>query len=62
MLEMKKQCERCGAPLEEGANNGWICSFECTFCSACAEGALEGTCPNCKGELVKRPRRSVHEQ
>jgi hypothetical protein len=34
-----------------------ICSFECTFCRACAEGTLHGRCPNCTGELVTRPRR-----
>ena len=34
-----------------------ICSFECTFCSACAT-ELRGICPNCSGELVSRPRRS----
>jgi len=34
-----------------------ICSFECTFCAACADGALGGICPNCGGELLPRPRR-----
>jgi hypothetical protein len=34
-----------------------ICSFECTFCRACAEGRLGGRCPNCGGELVRRPLR-----
>jgi hypothetical protein len=34
-----------------------ICSFECTFCRACAEGRLGGQCPNCGGELVPRPIR-----
>jgi hypothetical protein len=32
-----------------------ICSFECTFCRACAEGVLGGRCPNCGGDLVRRP-------
>jgi len=45
VLEMKKQCERCGGSAREGTNNAWICSFECTFCSACAEGALEDNLP-----------------
>ena len=54
-LEMRAECERCGAPLaREG--EAVICSFECTFCSACGE-ALEHVCPNCGGELVPRPRR-----
>jgi hypothetical protein len=53
-LEMREACERCGAAL---APNGEarICSFECTFCPGCAETL--GTCPNCGGELVARPKR-----
>ena len=58
MLEMRSQCERCGASLGPNAENAWICSFECTFCTECVEGALRGACPNCQGELVKRPRRN----
>ena len=54
-LEMRTECERCGAVLEhDGAAR--ICSHECTFCPACA-GAMEDVCPNCGGELVARPRR-----
>jgi hypothetical protein len=54
-LEMRSACERCGAELaaDEPAT---ICSFECTFCTACAT-ELEHVCPNCGGELVARPRR-----
>jgi len=33
-----------------------ICSYECTFCTACGV-ALESVCPNCGGELVARPKR-----
>jgi hypothetical protein len=57
MLEMKKQCEACEATLQESGDNAWICSFECTFCTTCAEGRLSKICPNCEGELVRRPRR-----
>lgn len=57
MLEMKRKCERCGAPLEPSEKDAWICSFECTFCSACSEHVLGGICPNCEGELVRRPTR-----
>jgi hypothetical protein len=54
-LEMRGECERCGAALApDGA--AAICSFECTFCPACT-AELEGVCPNCGGELVARPRR-----
>jgi uncharacterized protein len=54
-LELRGECERCGAPLApEG--DAYICSYECTFCGECVQ-ALEHACPNCGGELVRRPRR-----
>jgi hypothetical protein len=34
-----------------------ICSFECTFCEACATQVLGGVCPNCGGNFVQRPIR-----
>ena len=34
-----------------------ICTFECTFCAHCADERLANVCPNCGGELVRRPRR-----
>lgn len=54
-LEMRSKCERCGAALAVDGE-ARICSFECTFCPACAD-AMAATCPNCGGELVPRPRR-----
>ena len=54
-LELRTACERCGAALDHAADAA-ICSYECTFCPACAE-AMEHVCPNCGGELVRRPRR-----
>jgi uncharacterized protein len=54
-LEMKPGCERCGAALPTEAD-ARICSYECTFCPDCTE-RLAGVCPNCGGELVRRPRR-----
>jgi hypothetical protein len=56
-LEMRTRCERCDAPLSPGGD-ARICSHECTFCPACTE-AMSGTCPNCGGELVARPRRAA---
>lgn len=54
-LEMRAACEQCGASLpHEGEAR--ICSYECTFCPPCADGMSE-TCPNCGGELVRRPKR-----
>ncbi len=54
-LIMKPKCERCGNGLaKEG--EAYICSYECTFCPDCTE-AMESLCPNCGGELLRRPRR-----
>jgi hypothetical protein len=55
-LEMRTECERCSARLEQHAS-AFICSYECTFCKACA-AATDNRCPNCGGELVVRPRRT----
>ena len=56
-LEMRSECERCGAVLEPGGE-ALICSYECTFCAACG-AAMAHVCPNCGGELVPRPRRAA---
>lgn len=56
MLRMKPSCERCGASLGL-TDQAFICSFECTYCPACAE-ELHQQCPNCQGQLVMRPSRS----
>ena len=57
MLAMKTECERCGCGLAADHDGALICSFECTFCRDCGEGALDFVCPNCRGELVVRPTR-----
>jgi len=54
-LELKGVCEKCGATLAPGGV-AYICSYECTFCASCA-GQMNFVCPNCEGELVRRPRR-----
>ena len=59
MLELRPSCECCDKLLPPEATDARICSFECTFCSVCAEGTLGGVCPNCGGELVARPRRPL---
>lgn len=56
-LEMRKICERCQAALADGGV-AYICSYECTFCRDCGD-RMERVCPNCKGELVLRPRRAA---
>ena len=58
MLEIRPYCECCGRELDPASLEARICSFECTFCAACAE-RLGGLCPNCGGELVRRPVRPV---
>ena len=53
-LEMRTACEKCGIPLG-GMSDAFICVHECTFCAACT-AVMANVCPNCGGELVKRPR------
>jgi uncharacterized protein len=57
MLQLRPNCECCDRDLEAASLEAMICSFECTFCNACARDVLQGKCPNCDGELVRRPSR-----
>jgi hypothetical protein len=57
MLELRPNCECCDRDLPADAPDARICTFECTFCATCADEVLGGTCPNCGGELVRRPIR-----
>jgi hypothetical protein len=61
MLQLRPNCECCDRDLPPDATNAMICTFECTFCSDCATGVLKGACPNCGGELVRRPRRPAEK-
>jgi uncharacterized protein len=45
MLDLRPNCECCDKDLPNGAPDALICTYECTFC------------PNCGGDLVKRPTR-----
>lgn len=54
-LEMRTTCEKCTAPLTADGE-AFFCSYECTFCADCT-AAMAAVCPNCGGELVRRPRR-----
>ena len=56
MLDLRPNCERCDKDLPPEAE-ARICSFECTFCPDCVEGALGGVCPNCGGGFEVRPVR-----
>jgi len=57
MLELRPNCECCDRDLPNGDPAALICTFECTFCVDCAETRLDNQCPNCGGDLVKRPTR-----
>ncbi|WP_291991384.1 DUF1272 domain-containing protein [Candidatus Accumulibacter sp. ACC007] len=57
MLELRPNCECCDGDLPPESLEAMICSFECTFCADCVEQRLAGRCPNCGGELVRRPIR-----
>lgn len=61
MLQLRPGCECCDRDLPPESTEARICSFECTFCSSCAESVLHGKCPNCGGELVARPRRPAEK-
>ncbi|MFM7744231.1 MAG: DUF1272 domain-containing protein [Actinomycetota bacterium] len=54
---MRAVCERCNTTLAD-AGDAVICSFECTFCTACGS-EMSHRCPNCGGELVACPRRGA---
>jgi uncharacterized protein len=59
MLQMRPGCECCDKDLPPEQLGARICSFECTFCEACATTLLNGVCPNCGGELLARPTRPL---
>lgn len=56
-LKMNNKCEKCSRELQHDSEV-YICSHECTFCPQCAD-KMNFVCPNCMGELVKRPKRGV---
>lgn len=57
MLKMEENCENCAKPLPMMSGTAYICSYECSFCAGCAEDKFNRICPNCGGDLQKRPRR-----
>jgi uncharacterized protein len=57
ILEMRNTCERCGQTLALDGS-AMICSYECTFCTACSS-EMADVCPNCSGRLVLRPPRAA---
>jgi len=61
MLSLRPNCEYCDRDLPPQAADARICSYECTFCAACAETVLHNVCPNCGGGFVPRPIRPARE-
>ena len=59
MLQMRPGCECCDRDLPADQAGAFICSFECTYCAACAGSRLAGRCPNCGGSLIARPTRGA---
>jgi uncharacterized protein len=57
MLKLRPNCECCDRDLPPDSLEAYMCTYECTFCRDCVEGKLAGVCPNCGGELLRRPRR-----
>ena len=53
---MRPGCECCDVDLPADDVGAVVCSFECTYCSGCAEH-LERVCPTCGGALMPRPTR-----
>ena len=59
-LQMKTRCKHCEAELLP-AGRAYICSYECSYCESCAEHLLY-ICPECEGEIVRRPKRSAGQE
>jgi hypothetical protein len=56
MLQIRPNCESCDDDLT-AHSAAFICTFECTFCQNCTANTHKYVCPNCRGNLVKRPIR-----
>ena len=58
-LELRPNCELCDKDLPPHSAEARICSYECTYCSDCAENVLHNVCPTCGGNFVPRPIRPM---
>jgi len=61
MLEIRPNCEHCNKDLPNTSTDAMICSFECTYCKACALEIFKNVCPSCAGNFVERPIRPKKE-
>ncbi|MCZ6894117.1 MAG: DUF1272 domain-containing protein [Gammaproteobacteria bacterium] len=62
MLELRPNCEYCDKNLPPDSTDALMCSYECTFCSACVGSVLNNVCPNCGGGFTPRPVRPTTER
>jgi hypothetical protein len=62
VLALRPNCECCDRDLPPESTDAMICTFECTFCADCVQGVLQNVCPNCGGELVRRPVRPAEKR
>jgi ribosomal protein S18 acetylase RimI-like enzyme len=54
-MEFRRACGGCRVALDD-TGAAYFCASECTFCAPCAR-RVRFVCPNCSGELVRRPRK-----
>jgi ribosomal protein S18 acetylase RimI-like enzyme len=55
-MEFRSDCLRChGALTDDGP--AYHCAQDCTYCASCAR-TIRFVCPNCGGEVVRRPHRA----
>ncbi len=59
-MDMKPNCEQCNKKLQQDGV-AYICSYECTYCEKCTMD-MNNVCPNCGGELVRRPKRKKEDE
>lgn len=60
-LQLRPNCEYCDKDLSPSSADVRICTYECTFCTTCAEQVLQNVCPNCGGGFAPRPIRPATE-
>lgn len=60
MLQIRPSCECCDRDLPPDAADAYICTFECTWCADCVATFPGRACPNCGGNLERRPERPAH--
>ena len=61
MLVLWPNCQVCGRDLPPDSTEALICTNECTHCTTCNDDLLHNVCPNCGGNLERRPIRPKGE-